>query len=80
MTYIIDAKRTSEKEKAHEYLSTLFDFPDYYGKNLDAFDECFRDVVRKGDSVEIINYSEDNGYLEKILEVIKENETEVILR
>ena len=28
----------------HDYLFKMFRFPDYYGSNWDAFDECIRDV------------------------------------
>lgn len=80
MTYIIDAQRADEKEKAHEYLSTLFGFPEYYGKNLDAFSDCFEDIVKSNDTVEIINFNADNVYFGKILDVIMENKTEVIYR
>ena len=33
---------------AHEYVGNLvlaLSFPDYYGRNLNAFDDCMRDVV-----------------------------------
>lgn len=33
---ILNGKRMVTKEKAHAYLKRKFDFPDYYGRNLDA--------------------------------------------
>ena len=33
---ILDCKEMSSKEKAHEYIMKKMNFPDYYGKNLDA--------------------------------------------
>jgi len=33
---ILNGKRMITKEKTHAYLKRKFDFPDYYGKNLDA--------------------------------------------
>lgn len=33
---ILNGKRMITKEKAHAYLKRKFDFPDYYGRNLDA--------------------------------------------
>lgn len=33
----------SEKE-LHDHLFTILKFPDYYGMNWDAFDECIRDI------------------------------------
>lgn len=34
----------SSKEELHEYLMEMFDFPDYYGKNLDALYDCLTDI------------------------------------
>ena len=28
----------------HDYLKEVFDFPDYYGKNLDALYDCLCDI------------------------------------
>jgi len=28
----------------HDYLKEVFDFPDYYGKNLDALYDCLTDI------------------------------------
>ncbi|MGB4590250.1 MAG: barstar family protein [Clostridiaceae bacterium] len=33
---ILNGKRMITKEKTHAYLKRKFEFPDYYGKNLDA--------------------------------------------
>lgn len=33
---ILNGKRMITKEKTHAYLKRKFDFPDYYGRNLDA--------------------------------------------
>ncbi|RZS38981.1 barstar (barnase inhibitor) [Herbihabitans rhizosphaerae] len=30
---------------AHQDLAAALDFPDYYGRNLDAFNDCMRDVT-----------------------------------
>ena len=43
MKYIIlDGKLI--KEKSHDYLKKVFDFPEYYGKNLDALYDCLTDI------------------------------------
>ena len=39
---ILDGKLI--KEKSHDYLKKVFDFPDYYGKNLDALYDCLTDI------------------------------------
>ena len=33
---ILDGKKMTNREEGHNYLKEMFDFPDYYGKNLDA--------------------------------------------
>jgi ribonuclease inhibitor len=32
------------RQELHDLLFEAFQFPDYYGSNWDAFDECIRDV------------------------------------
>ena len=32
------------KQQLHEYLSVKFDFPEYYGKNLDALYDCLTEI------------------------------------
>lgn len=41
-TIEIDGKLI-EKE-GHDYLKEVLDFPDYYGKNLDALYDCLTDI------------------------------------
>ena len=41
---ILDAKKMLEKEKMHEYFAKKFDFPEYYGKNLDALFDCLCEI------------------------------------
>ena len=37
---IFDARDLGEAETAHELLKQKLNFPDYYGKNLDALYDC----------------------------------------
>src|SRR5688572_20278636 len=41
----LDACGWETAKDMHRDLARAFDFPSYYGHNLDAFDECLRDVV-----------------------------------
>ena len=40
----VDVSRASTREELHSLLARALEFPDYYGHNWDAFDECIRDV------------------------------------
>ena len=40
----VDVGAASSREELHRLLAAAFHFPDYYGHNWDAFDECIRDV------------------------------------
>ncbi len=33
------------REQVHEYLKDKFDFPDYYGNNLDALYDCLTEIT-----------------------------------
>lgn len=40
MNVVLDARRMGTKESAHVYLQEKLNFPEYYGRNLDALYEC----------------------------------------
>jgi RNAse (barnase) inhibitor barstar len=48
----VDVSAARSPEELHTLLAKAFGFPDYYGQNWDAFDECIRDVPVP-DTVEI---------------------------
>ena len=41
---IIDCQELLQKEQAHSYLAEVLEFPDYYGKNLDALFDCLTEL------------------------------------
>lgn len=41
-----DAARWVDEAGMHRALADLLDFPDYYGRNLDALNDCLGDVAR----------------------------------
>ena len=41
----IDATHWSSEADLHRDIAAALDFPDYYGRNLDALNDCMRDVV-----------------------------------
>lgn len=40
----IDVATVATRQELHDLLFEAFRFPDYYGQNWDAFDECIRNV------------------------------------
>ena len=44
MKIIINCENLLNREQAHEYLAKILDFPDYYGKNLDALFDCLTEL------------------------------------
>lgn len=43
-TLLIDGALIAGKEQLHERFAAAFDFPDYYGANLDALFDCLGDI------------------------------------
>nr|WP_243876055.1 barstar family protein [Streptomyces sp. 846.5] len=41
----VDASNWTTPAAMHQSIATALDFPDYYGRNLDALNDCLRDVV-----------------------------------
>lgn len=69
----LDFENISNKEEMHKYLAEEFEFPDYYGGNLDALFECLTDIAEPT-AVNIINAI--NDYDEQIINVITSAEEE----
>ena len=44
----IDVGSVKSREELHTLLAKALGFPDYYGNNWDAFDECIRDYPPAG--------------------------------
>lgn len=66
---ILDGNLLSDAAAVHDYLMEVLEFPEYYGKNLDALHDCLTDL----DDVEItITMPEEDGAIfQKILRVFK---------
>lgn len=70
MFVILDARKLGTKESAHPYLKKVFDFPDYYGNNLDALYDCLSEMppIR----VLLIHSREAGDYFSKVLSVFED--------
>ena len=47
MEIILNEKEFKGKKKAHTYLKKKLNFPDYYGKNLDALYDCLGEIGKE---------------------------------
>lgn len=76
---ILNGKRMITKEKTHAYLKRKFDFPDYYGRNLDALwdllsvwdKELLIVIINKADIIENLE-----GYGNSLLKLFGELDDE----
>lgn len=70
---ILDATQMNTRESAHKYLSSMLEFPDYYGENLDALFDCLTEIGQETELVlRLFDEYEKNEYLNKIVKVMKE--------
>lgn len=60
------------KKDGHDYLMEVFDFPDYYGKNLDALYDCLTEICC---DVTLINSCDvDDDLLQTFVDAASDNE------
>jgi ribonuclease inhibitor len=78
MDFTLDALKLNERSQAHEYLAEAFNFPEYYGKNLDALYDCLSEMnIGK---ITIINSDAGENYFYAVLDVIKDIDVEIDLK
>ena len=74
---ILDGNILADATQVHNYLKELLEFPEYYGKNLDALHDCLTDL--EDVEIAITPPEEDGAIFQRILRVFKaadrENET-----
>ena len=59
-------------ERGHDYLMEALDFPDYYGKNLDALYDCLTEMEC---DIELINAEEvDKDIIDTFTDAASEND------
>lgn len=61
---------SNDSNEIQEYLKEQFQFPDYYGMNLDALNDCLGEICEET-LVEII-YDESDEYHKRVLKVFRD--------
>ncbi len=69
----IDFNKLDTKEKFYSYISNQLDFPDYFGNNADALNDCISEI---NDTIEIslLNSNEAGEWSKAILSVLRNSE------
>jgi RNAse (barnase) inhibitor barstar len=67
----VDVGAASSSAELHRLLAATFHFPDYYGRNWDAFDECIRDVELPA-RVEIVGFEALRARLPREAELLQQ--------
>ena len=79
---VLDGKRMDGRAALHAELRLKLDLPDYYGKNLDALNDCLGEL-RERPLVVIESAGEfleaDPGYAAATLRVFNDNGIQVLL-
>lgn len=77
----LNGKFMTDKEQTHRYLKQEFNFPQYYGNNLDALWDCLTDIMEETTIILKNEQSlKDNlgEYGEQIISIFQELEEEYL--
>ena len=62
------------KQKGHDYLKEALDFPDYYGKNLDALYDCLCEIGVETEIVLINSDEVSSDLIDTFIDAEREND------
>ena len=65
----LDGNLLADAGKVHDYLKESLDFPEYYGKNLDALYDCLTDL--EDIEITVTVPEEDGAIYQKIIRILK---------
>lgn len=60
MIIYLDGKSISNKADLMNFISLLFGFPDYFGKNWDALSDCLDDLKWQNRDIELVIKNSDD--------------------
>lgn len=71
--FILDFRKVKNIEEAHEEIKSAFGFPDYYGKNLDALNDCISEM---SDDIKIYILVKKKSFdgIKDIMNVLRDND------
>ena len=73
----LDFKDLYTPRQMHEYIAQMLEFPEYYGKNLDALYDCLTDICEET-QITVINYDildyRENAMINTFLDAAEEND------
>ena len=72
---VIDCLTVKDREQFHDMFAQALEFPDYYGRNLDALFDCLTDIHQETD-ITLISH----GALEANMGLYGKKAVEVLLR
>ncbi len=77
MNLILDGEKISSKDELHKLMESVLDFPEWYGRNLDALYDCLTDLTEEVD-IQLQNaeafHRNLGDYADKVLWVLKDAE------
>lgn len=62
------------KKEGHDYLKEVFNFPDYYGKNLDALYDCLCEIGVETEIILINSDAVSQDIIDTFIDASSENE------
>ena len=73
--FVLDLRNVKSLEESYEVMKKTFDFPSYYGKNLDALNDCLSEMIIEEKVYIIVNRNSFRGF-NQIIEVFEDNNIE----